>query len=297
MEGAVEVERLEAIKWADALDVLAKKWGDDSVEKGLQMTRECAHPDAQWLAALIPPGVEVTRKRMQQVMLEQGDDPRGLFLAWLLDANRSDISRLERAAEAGYAPAQGRLCTKKLMFKWAQRAALQMDRRGLYHLGRCYSSGRSCTVDNARANELCRRAAELNFPPAQAEYGMWLKRVLFTFLPSFERGKNIRILHTTGDLISRNLDAAERKMLGERYDEHQVQVLQRVVEAHHAALRARAAIACWSVVGLRCGVSKDIRVLIGKMVWEEKWRRSEKVVVKTVVSQPDEAQDWQEHGE
>jgi hypothetical protein len=51
-----------------------------------------------------------------------------------------------------------------------------------------------------------------------------------------------------------------------------VESLQRVLVLHARMLRrARKAIACWSVVGRRFGVAKDIRVLIGKSAWDEVW--------------------------
>jgi hypothetical protein len=48
--------------------------------------------------------------------------------------------------------------------------------------------------------------------------------------------------------------------------------LRRVLELHDAvAVRAKQAIACWSVVGERLGLVKDVRVLIAKMAWKEAW--------------------------
>jgi hypothetical protein len=40
--------------------------------------------------------------------------------------------------------------------------------------------------------------------------------------------------------------------------------------------RARDAVACWSIVGIRRGLVKDVRVMIAKMAWEEPWQWSEK---------------------
>jgi hypothetical protein len=52
--------------------------------------------------------------------------------------------------------------------------------------------------------------------------------------------------------------------------------LGRVGELHAAMLgRARRAIDCWSVAALRCGVVKDVRVMIAKMAWAEAWRWGE----------------------
>jgi hypothetical protein len=80
--GAVVVDRAELIKWYDALDLLSGTRCPRDVAKGLQMARECQHPDAQWLASLVPSGARVTQQRMGKLMMEQGDDPRALWLAW-----------------------------------------------------------------------------------------------------------------------------------------------------------------------------------------------------------------------
>jgi hypothetical protein len=70
----------ELIKWWDALDLLGLRCEGDA-EEGMRMARECQHPDAQWLVSLLPPDVAVTREQVLPVMMEQGDDPRALYIA------------------------------------------------------------------------------------------------------------------------------------------------------------------------------------------------------------------------
>jgi hypothetical protein len=95
------------IKWYDALDSLTDMWGRRDVVKGLQMARECQHPDAVWLASLFPAAAEVTQQRMCDLMLQQGEDSRALWLTWASGARRrDDVELLRRAAERGYAPAE-----------------------------------------------------------------------------------------------------------------------------------------------------------------------------------------------
>jgi hypothetical protein len=46
-----------------------------------------------------------------------------------------------------------------------------------------------------------------------------------------------------------------------------------VLELHEAMLRrAREAIDCWSVAARRCGVAKDMRLVIARLAWQEVWR-------------------------
>jgi hypothetical protein len=302
--GAPVADMAEQIKWWDTLDAFRRAWGRVDVEKALQMARECQHPDAQWLAALFPAGVPVTQQRMSEVMQAQGDaqgdDARGLFLLWRV--GRESDSVLRRSAEMGYPPAQALWSVNaydgaETCFKWARLACEKGDREGAFQLSQCYSDGIGCEQDRTKALELCKQAAEWQHPQAQIWFGKTTYTVLewqryhwlglasargdseaFRFdvvrsLPLFVKGQRGRILHTVAPVIRRGLDAARKTLFGVDVDgEKQVKKLQRVVTLHDAMLgRAKQAIGCWSVVGLRCGLVKDVRVLIAKNAWEELW--------------------------
>jgi TPR repeat protein len=300
MQNAEVVSRAEEIKWADARDSVT----EGRIEQGLQMARECQHRDARWLASLFPVGVPVTAERMHEVMLQQGDDPRALFIAWRLD--KGDSSGLIRAAEAGYAPAQAELSFhlsgrsgEDEAFAWAQRSALQNDRDGLYQLGYRFEFGFGCPEDESKAVEAFRLAAELEFREAQYRYGelafgehdweryhWWIRakgrahRELLSqvirLLPLFERGEHGRILHIVGPVIANGLDAVGQ-WFGIALPEDEVAKLKRVIELHGAMLEcARRAIDCWSMAARRIRVVKEMRAMIAKMLWEEPWQWGEK---------------------
>jgi TPR repeat protein len=151
-----KAERAELIKWWDALDLLFTHSERDT--EGIQMARECQHPDAQWLASLFPPDENVKREHLLSVMLAQGNDPRALYIAWKV-GNRRTEELLLRAAEMGYAPAQAGLVHFMLhdgesAFRWAERSAAQLDREGLFRLARCLHRGMGCPRDKLRAVKL-----------------------------------------------------------------------------------------------------------------------------------------------
>jgi TPR repeat protein len=298
--GAVAEDKAELIKWWDAIDMLSSSGG---VEKGLNAARECKHPDAQWLASLFPPGVEVSQRGMAEVLLEQGEDPRALYLARELIGGATTEDGLARAAKMDYAPAQAAMALKtedEASFAWAQKSASAGDRRGLFRLGQCWYNGRGCAKDTAKAMLLYREAAERGnvgamFSYAQAAFGeldwerfYWLGRVaqrglcgvvycraIRGLLQSFELGENGRILHTVALTVRASFDVQQRSAFGTILREAEHADLLRIVALHDAMLeRARRAIACWEVVARRCGLVKDIRVLIGKTLWEEAWRWS-----------------------
>jgi hypothetical protein len=299
--GAVVADQAELIKWFDALDKLAV-WS--SPHEGLEMARECQHADAQWLAALFAPGTHVTPEGMREAMMEQGDDPRALYLASRLV--KWDLGLLMRAAHGSFARAQVDLAARTAdnaeRLRLLEKASEQNDREGLFQLGRLLRLYRK---DEAKATELFRRAAELNYHRAQLMYGQmgfgerdwerfhWRTKAaegglgvpqlccdVAKLLPSFERGEFGRILSTVEPVIRKNLAIwREDATICMHLDGGEIETgdLERVFEMHAAMLRrARRAVDCWSIVGRRCGVVKDMRVMIAKMLWAEPWRWGEK---------------------
>jgi hypothetical protein len=300
---AVVVDKAELIKWCDALDELAGSLRPIDVVKGLQMARECQHPNAVWLSSLFPSGAEATQQRMCEVMLQQGDDPRAMWLAWVFGGRRRDGNELLRgAAQRGYAPAQAALASHTgdhaERLQLLEKAAALDERNALFSLGRWWKLQQS---GREKETELLRRAAELNHRQAQFEYGrlafgytdweryVWwgraalhhcdreLGRSVLRLLPSFEEGKNGRILHVIAPLVKSNIDFGKRIVLGKTYDVDQMGRFQRVIELFGVMMsRARASIDCWSMAGRRLRVVKDMRVVIAKMAWAEVWRWGEK---------------------
>jgi hypothetical protein len=302
-EGSV-VDKAEQVKWWDAMDALYSVPGRkvNDVERGLQMARECRHPDAEWLAALFPAGIAVTREQMERVMRSKSDDPRAMFLAWSLDVHGDAEALLQRAAHMGYAPAQAQMTSRavgKAAFEWARKAGAQGDRDGIYQLGYSLLRGQGCTEDREAGLDFLRQSAELGCPNAQEEYGWeafgerhWQRLywwgcagsrgfdspfvgTVLTLVPTFETGELGRVLHTVAPFIRKNLDCSLRTMFRSVLGRTEMESFQLVVKLHDAMLeRAARAIACWSVVGMRCGVVKDVRVLISKMLWKEPWHWS-----------------------
>jgi hypothetical protein len=306
MKRGVCNDRVEQIKWWDALDELLAALEPGRFERAMRMVRDCRHPDAQWLASLFPPDVAVTREDVEAMMLQQRDDPRAMYLLCRLRPNADESDELSaRAASMGYAPAQVWMSyvvrDDQEALRLAQLAAAQGDRLGLFHMGYRLLRGECCDMDKAKGKEFVRQAAELDLPAAMyfygnefSEYGWeryyWRWRAasrgysshafcdaVLRFLPRFDAGECGRILAIAASLISGNLDVEGGQMFWLPLQPVQIEKLLRVVELHRQMLqRARRAIACWSVVGLRYGVVKDVRVMVAKMAWEEAWQWGEK---------------------
>jgi hypothetical protein len=311
------VSRAEQTVWWRACELL-KSCMETKVEEGLQMARGCHHPDAQWLASLFPDGTALTAERLREGMLAQGDDPRALYFACEFEDHdpdsddedgefhydERDLPMLTRAAEMRYAPAQAWLATRfheaedeELAFQFAQSAAAQGDRRGVYLLALCYRWGRGCIQDRNRAKELFKEAVVLGYFAAPYFYGkmtfrrlhwerfLWwgisadgrfkdepFRDAVLAMLPLFEKGEHGRILHTVAPVIRKNLNVEESMLFLQTIEWCERVKFERVLALHEAMLgRARRGIDCWSMIGRRHRVVKDIRVMIAKMVWKKAW--------------------------
>jgi TPR repeat protein len=224
-----------------------------------------------------------------------------LYLAWLL-SDHSDDALLTRVSEMGYGPAQAHMALVMVLrsdfeaaFGWAEKSAAAGG-NGIARLGGFWLHGWGCEYDLVKAVELLKVAAEWGHPAAQFEYGMaafglfdwrryhWcglaprgpelvvLQCDVLSLLPWFERREHGRILHTVAPLIRRHIAAQVDPASDEGFSDEETSQLKRVLELHdEMCARARVAIHCWSAVGLRNGVVKDVRVLIAKNLWAELW--------------------------
>jgi TPR repeat protein len=190
------------------------------------------------------------------------------------------------------------LLTNDESFVWAQKAAAQRNRRGLYQLGLCHVRAVGCARDERKATELCKAAADLGFPAALYHYGkraysatdweryhwqglavsrgfaaeFFVDHVL-DLLRAFEMGGECRILHTAAPVIAEHLRVNEQSVFWKRIGRTKMERIRRILVLHDEMLqRAREAIDCWSMAARRCGVVKDMRVMIAKMAWQEPWR-------------------------
>jgi hypothetical protein len=278
--GAAFVQLRESIKWQDAQDELMRRPTPD-IDRGLRIARDCRHPDA----SLFPAGVSVTGEDMKRVMRAQGDDVRALFL-------RGDGAACARAAELGYAPAQAYRAWWALDAKsveLAQRAASQSHRVGLTALGCSLLGGEGCAKNPEQAMVLLRAAADLEHAFAlfwcsyiargkTSEKHFWFGRLdyrplyareVFELVPLFEKGEHCRLLQIAARMFRKVIRYTET---GDPIVTHSLPKIRRVIQLHESMVeRVITAIDCWSVVARRIGVVKDIRVVIGKIVWDEAW--------------------------
>ncbi len=291
------------MRWSDALDSFLETRFDE----GLRLARDSRHPDAQWLCSTVPAG-DVTGEGLKRAMVAQGEDPRALFMLYCL---RDGQQHLRRAAELGYAPAQAKLAAKYRTdaevdrVSWAEKAAAQQDRNGLFRLG-CNLWAMEPQQERTRALALFREAAELEHAEAQYWVGMedfgrhdWqryrlvgraaargessalglLRNNAVELLGEFEADDSPgKVVFELGAALRGNVDGRAGRAYGLMLSGEKLRGALRCVELHDKwCAAAKRSIECWIGMARRLNVAKDIRLLIARLLWDERREWSTRV--------------------
>ncbi len=291
----------ELFKWLDVCDtLLGQNNKKQDIVAALALACDCKHPDAVWLTSIFE-GKNVSSKGdARDIFLSCENDARALCFAWwLFHARWRDLSLLRRAADMGNAFACSTLCREVWSknegeaFRFAQISASQHERDGFYLLGRCYRNGFGCEKDLNLANENLLIAAELGDVGAGEWYGsllgrsdlarwVWLGRAALRGSPSlfldsfsaqveqfFSGSGNASIVFLIGRALKGNPDV--RRMLNDDFDSSIGPANQAVSFYSSQIKSARLAVDTWTLVATRMHLIKDMRIYIGKMIWEARF--------------------------
>jgi hypothetical protein len=295
MSGSVVLHR-QLRAWYKIRDtLLAQNNVKQDIKKALKLASVCEHPNAVWLTKLFAGRDVASSEEARQVFLGCENDPRALCFAAFL-AGPGDEMR--RAAELGDAFAQARMAWRTFSqerFRWAEKSAAQGERDGFFWLGRCYRSGRECEKDAERANENFLVAAELGHVDAMVFAGwfldkddpkrfVWLGRaaasgVSDSFLTeirdqirNFNSGTgHAKVVFVIGRALKGQVENEKRTIFGSSnwgFDTY-IGPADQAFNFYEFQLQSyRKAVDIWTIIGLRNRVVKDIRKMIGKMIWD-----------------------------
>jgi hypothetical protein len=215
----------------------------------------------------------------------------------LLDDDKGEL--LRRSAELGYAYAQALMAggTKgEDRFLWAEKAAAKGDRDGFYWLGFCYAYGAGCSMNVERAKENSLIAAELGHVDSMTRFGglldetnpqrfIWLGRAAARGNPYspflsemvhqielFISGiGNASVMFAIGVTVKSHIPK-KGEIFGIIDDvDSYIGPAYQAVQFYNFQLHSyRQAVDSWTLVGIRNGVVKDIRIMIAKLVWESR---------------------------
>ncbi len=259
------------------------------------MARACEHSDAQWLVSLVKDRA-ATAKEVKKALLAQRGDPRAMF--FLASAFVYDLELFLQSAQLGYAPAQAWMSSqgedKKERFAWAEKAAAQRDRDGLFYLGNCFWKGKGGIKDKTRALRLFKEAGELELSIAEWCYGeyafkgkdweryYWWGRAAsrgYTrgdfagaatkHLKLIEKGTSGRVLFEIGAACKGHVD--EETVFGMRCEREEIRAVKRAVVLHDESCEdAKRAIYCWIWMAHHKKLVNVIRKTVSIMLWADK---------------------------
>ncbi len=290
---------------------LGENYKQQDITAALALARDCKHPDAVWLTSIFDGKDVSTKEEVRKVFLSCENDARALCFAWWMrdedpwrDDPREQLPLLRRAAEMGHAFACSVLIgfvedNKAESFRLAQLAASLHERDGYSWLGFFLREGLGCKQDLEMAEENFLIAAELNDVCAAQNYGVllnhddpacwvWLSRAAlrglhFSFRNSFAKpvnqffsctgSENAPVVFLIGQALKGNIDMEKKLIFGQCYvfDSLISPANQAVLFYESQIKSARLAVDTWTWVSARLHLIKDMRILIGKMIWDARF--------------------------
>jgi hypothetical protein len=282
----------QLLAWYKIRDtLLGQNYVEQDIKKALELASVCDHPNAVWLTKLFDGREVATTEDARRGFFGCENDPRALCVPG------GTFGEIRRAAVLGDAFAQARMAWQTVGeegFRWAEKSAAQGERDGLSWLGHCYRDGIGCEEDAESAKENFLVAAELCDVYAMVCFGkllakddphrfIWFARAATngesgSFLHemsdqvrNFNSGTwQAKVVFAIGQALKGNINNEKRTIFGNPINfDARVGAVNQALHFYEFQLQSyRKAVDCWTIVGLRSNVVKDIRKMIGKMIWD-----------------------------
>ncbi len=269
------------------------------------LARACAHPDSLWFSSVCED--VTTRQEARELFLSIENDARALCFAWCLSDDRNDHSLLRRSAEMGFGFACSLMCEKNLYkdnnewFAFAQVAAGQHAHNAHYKLALKFRLGLGCEQDLLAAKENfmvaaafgCRVSAancamllDESEPARWSWWGIGLELSSSSFdyalLSSFSRqvalffsgSGSSSVVFEIGRALKGKIDTEQSKIL-EREVFDLIGPANQAVSFYDFQIKStRRAVNTWTLISRHLKIIKDVRIVIGKMIWETRFEAS-----------------------
>lgn len=268
-------------------------FGDNFVCKNIPLALEMAanfkHSDTQWLVKICNGRTKEDEVKEIFVFPDQ-NDARALCFSWKL-FKKSNLNFLYRSAELGFAYAQGLLAGQlagRERFKFAKKAAEQGHRSGFIWLAVHYRDA-ACDLDMAKkyfllASELGHLTSTgslaLLFDDSDPKYWHYLTKSAIDgdvdlYIHMFKR-KVVAFdcansIFCIGRTLHKHVNEEAETIFGIKYlyDDSCRSHAKKAIAFYKFQIAAyRRSVDEWTKIGLRLGICKDIRKLIGTIIWE-----------------------------
>jgi len=274
-------EKNVLMDWYKARDLLIGDNGvDQNIQAALQLVSSCEHEDARWLTALFD-GREVRgNDEASDVFLEAPDDARAIFFAEAVldDPQERDQGQILLSAQLGYGLAQAWLAQKdeheedeeheleSEALEWAVKSASQGERNGLFAVGNYLDAGQLGHVEGMRKYGMI-------LGKSNPQRYVWLEKVEEEFkmearLKKYFESRSSHMTRACVFVIGRLFTTKIAKRRPSMLADLRTQNLRRAMNFYESqCAAARSAVDAWTLVGIRFRVVKDVRILIGKLIW------------------------------
>ena len=184
----------------------------------------------------------------------------------------------------------------KERFKFAQLAAAQGERDGLFWLSWCFRHGEGCEMDLDKAKENFLRASELGhassmmvlgylFNESDPQRWRWWGQAAalgdsFLFLSDFAKqvelfnsgsGSGV-VMFAIGRALQGHVHEHARTIFSSDYEfDSRIGPAKQAIAFYEAQIKAtKDAMRAWTLVGIKLKVVKDVRKLIAKLIWDSR---------------------------
>jgi TPR repeat protein len=273
-------------------------FGSNFVSQNIPLALELAlsyqHLDAVCTEACAGKDV-TTEEDAKRVFSALGqNDARALCFLWLcLPFEQRDAALIRRAAELGFSFAQAwlaRVSRGDEKRRFAQLAAAQGERYGLYLLGCCFRDGHGGELDLDKAKENFLLASELgdalamdmlgaSVPVSDPQRWRWWGQAAacgtsWNFLSTFAKqgSGSAAVMFAIGRALQGHVSEEARTIFNDSYKfDFLFGPAKQAIAFYEAQIKAtKDAMRAWTLVGLRFKVVKDVRKLIAKLIWDSR---------------------------
>ncbi len=269
------MEFVEKLEWYKIRDVfLGRNETTMDVSGALDLASSCKYEDALWLRSVFDETLMWTKEAALEELLKHPNDARAACFAWEQDV-AWHVSESER-------------------YSYLIQSASNFERDGFYQLGLCFQDGVGCEKSLLLAKECLSCAAQLGHVSAMRYLGelldpqdrlrwVWWGRAAwhgdcFCFINNIS--EQVRQLDSglddarptvfaIGLALKNRVEVETGKIFGNVFTfEDLIGPSIQSIEFYEAQLKAaRDAVNAWSMVGIRLNLVKDVRILIGRLVW------------------------------
>lgn len=285
------------LEWYKIRDMF---FGSNSMQQdimlALQLAIDCKYPDAEYLVKMC--GNAKTPKEVKKVFKHPDwNDARELCFSFQFrfDILQNMSNNLKRSSNLGYAWAQSILswysdtCNR---FELACLAALQGERDGFYTLGSLFQTGKGCIANMSKAKENWLIASKLgsvyamaslaDILPNSSAQGWSLRsraaKLGYTFQFSARFDQTVKnnpqnnVLFIVGQTLHGNIHENARLIFKRSADFHVIigSAKKAVAFYMHQVEAYRNAVLEWIKVGRKLKVCRDIRKVIGMLIWNSR---------------------------